>query len=396
MVQTTYILIPMTIKYILLFTLCLALAMSACNPSGSLTRRQADKLAAELWQQQTQMTESRYGVMWDNLLFEYENRKMPVHISVFGNKPADGRSLYISMHGGGSAQAGVNDEQWHNQQTLYEPAEGVYIAPRASVDAWDMWSRPFVDTLFERIIQMAVIREGVNPNKVYVMGYSAGGDGTYRLAPRLADHWAAAAMMAGTPDGQSPLNLRNIGFTIWMGQLDSAYHRNRLAMEFNRQLDSLQAADPGGYVHRLNIVPGSGHWMNNADTLAVEWMAPMRRNPAPDRIVWRQEASNPRVYFYYLSIPPAEAKAGMEVRVDKSGNTITIEKNDYTTLYLHLNDRVVDLDQPVTVIRGGKTIFSAPLERKAEHIARSVEERVDPEYIFSAMLQVTADGAHAL
>ena len=37
---------------------------------------------------------------------------------------------------------------------------------------------------------MAVIKENVNPNKVYLLGYSAGGDGVYQLAPRMANRWA--------------------------------------------------------------------------------------------------------------------------------------------------------------------------------------------------------------
>lgn len=47
---------------------------------------------------------------------------------VFGEKPADGRSLYISMHGGGNAPEALNTQQWQNQIRLYEPAEGVYVA----------------------------------------------------------------------------------------------------------------------------------------------------------------------------------------------------------------------------------------------------------------------------
>ena len=52
---------------------------------------------------------------------------------------------------------------------------------------------------------------------LYVLGYSAGGDGVYQLAPRLADRWAAAGMMAGNPNDASPLNLRNLGFALHVG-----------------------------------------------------------------------------------------------------------------------------------------------------------------------------------
>ena len=63
---------------------------------------------------------------------------MPFDYRVFGNKPADGRSLYISMHGGGGTTTEKNDQQWQNQITLYQPTEGVYLAPRASWDEWNM------------------------------------------------------------------------------------------------------------------------------------------------------------------------------------------------------------------------------------------------------------------
>jgi hypothetical protein len=33
------------------------------------------------------------------------------------------------MHGGGGAPAEVNDRQWQNQIGLYEPDEGIYVAP---------------------------------------------------------------------------------------------------------------------------------------------------------------------------------------------------------------------------------------------------------------------------
>ena len=41
----------------------------------------------------------------------------------------------------------------------------------------------------------AIVFEDVDPNRVYLLGYSAGGDGVYQLAPRMADRFAAASMM---------------------------------------------------------------------------------------------------------------------------------------------------------------------------------------------------------
>lgn len=113
------------------------------------------------------------------------------------------------MHGGGECPPEVNDGQWVNQIYLYEPAEGVYIAPRAPWNTSDLWHRKGLDELLEDVIRACVVFEGVNPNKVYLLGYSAGGDGVWRLAPRMADKWAAASMMAGHPGEASQVNLMN-------------------------------------------------------------------------------------------------------------------------------------------------------------------------------------------
>lgn len=73
--------------------------------------------------------------------------------------------------------------------------------PRSCENVWDMWFRPYLEDFLEKIIQGLVLNETVNPNKVFLTGYSAGGDGIYHMAPRMADQLAGAAMMAGHPNG---------------------------------------------------------------------------------------------------------------------------------------------------------------------------------------------------
>jgi poly(3-hydroxybutyrate) depolymerase len=72
-----------------------------------------------------------------------------------------------------------------------------------------------------------VLKEIVNPNKIFMTGYSAGGDGIYHLGPMLADWLAGAGMMAGHPNGVELYNVRNIAFSIQVGGKDSAYNRNQ-------------------------------------------------------------------------------------------------------------------------------------------------------------------------
>ena len=167
--------------------------------NAPLTRNDASRARDLLVQKRREQLLKERKAEVEALEIKLGDRTMPFFYKVFGDKPEGGRSLYISMHGGGNAPARVNDRQWNNQKRLYEPAEGVYVAPRAPTNTWNLWHEGHIMPMFDRLIEDMILFEDVNPNRVYIMGYSAGGDGVYQLAPRMADRLAAAAMMAGHP-----------------------------------------------------------------------------------------------------------------------------------------------------------------------------------------------------
>ena len=327
------------------------------------------------------------GRQWQRMTISHDSIKLACACRVFGAAPKDGRSLYISMHGGGNCPKEVNDEQWMNQIYLYEPAEGVYIAPRAPWNTSDLWHRKGLDELLEDVIRACVVFEGVNPNKVYLMGYSAGGDGVWRVAPRMADKWAAASMMAGHPGESSQVNLINTPYMIWMGENDHYYDRNILAKEKAQVMDSLSAAHPGKYIHSNNIIKDKGHWMDRVDTAAIGWMAQYRRAPYPKQIVWRQELVT-REHFYWLTAPTDEVQQGKTVIASIEGNTINIEQCDYSKLTISLNDRLVNLDKKVTIRHKGKKIARIKPRRTIAALHRTLGQRNDRSYAFPCTVDI--------
>ena len=327
------------------------------------------------------------GPQWQRMTISHDSIKLACACRVFGAAPKDGRSLYISMHGGGHCPKEVNDEQWMNQIYLYEPAEGVYIAPRAPWNTSDLWHRKGLDEMLEDVIRACVVFEGVNPNKVYLMGYSAGGDGVWRLAPRMADKWAAASMMAGHPGESSQINLINTPYMIWMGEHDHYYNRNTLAKEKSQVMDSLSAAHPGKYIHSNNIIEGKGHWMDRVDTAAIGWMAQYRRAPYPKQIVWRQELVT-REHFYWLTAPADEVEQGKTVIANIDGNDINIAQCDYSKLTIYLNDHLVDLDKKVTIRHNGKKIARVKPRRTIANLHHSLNLRNDRSYAFPCIIEV--------
>lgn len=365
------------------------------NPTGklsdqsfakkSLTADEAKEAFNFIYNAKSKEFSAELAQQWQNKCLELGKLRMKFDYRIYGDCPEDGRSLYISMHGGGGTRPEINDQQWRNQIRLYRPAEGVYLAPRAAVDAWNMWSLPHLDTFFMNIINMAVLELNVNPDKVYITGYSAGGDGTWRMAPRMADSWAASAMMAGHPGGVKLVNLRNTPFQIWMGENDGAYDRNKCAVVEGAIMDSLQKNDPEGYIHETHIVPGVGHWMNRADTAAIPWMAQYKRNPYPTKIVWRQDGDCAHTSFYWLKVNKTEASVrDKTVVIELKNNVFTITRNDYQNLTICLNDKMIDFSKPVIVIENGKTIFKKKVSRTIEDIEESLDERMDKSMNFCA------------
>jgi hypothetical protein len=354
-----------------------------------LTKDEAAKAREILWQQHVaRITKERKDEV-DKGRIKLGTREMPFYLTTFGKQPKEGWSLWISMHGGGGAPKAVNDSQWENQKRLYRLEEGIYVAPRAPTDNWNLWHEAHIDDFFDRLIEDLIVLKHVDPNRVYIMGYSAGGDGVYQLGPRMADRWAAAAMMAGHPNDASWLGLRNIGFAIQAGGRDAAFNRNKVARQWIDKLDELHREDPKGYVHFGKIFEDKGHWMDREDAKVLPWMANLRRNPLPDRVVWKQ-SSRTHDRLYWLAEPKdSPPKAGSLVVAERNGQTIEIKSAEgVDRLLIRLDDRMVDLDQPVRVLYHDRALFEGRPSRTIATLMHTLYGRGDPQLMFDAEVEV--------
>ncbi len=353
-----------------------------------LTRADADRAERLLWESHVQRLQATRSEELKANKLKLGMWELPIHIRRLGEKPPTGWSLYLSLHGGGGTTAQINDGQCNNQKRLYTPAEGLYVAPRAPTNTWNLWHQDHIDGLFDRLVESLVALEGVDPNRVYLLGYSAGGDGVYQLAPRMADRFAAAAMMAGHPNETSPLGLRNLPFAIYMGGLDAAYGRNKTAVEWQTQLGKLREQDPQGYPHVVTIYPDKGHWMDRQDAAAIPWLAQQRRDPLPKKVVWKQDdVTHSR--FYWLAVDGGDRRERTEVFATREGQRIDLRSDTVRQLRVRFNDKMLDLDQPVEVTRAGQAWLTKRISRSISMLQRTIEERGDPRSIFSAELVVT-------
>jgi len=319
-------------------------------------------------------------------LIKINNREIKFDIKFFGKKSEQGWSLFFSLHGGGGEPKSENDRLWIRHKTLYELENGILFTPRSPTNTWNMWHQSHVDTFFNRIIQNMITFHDVDPNKIYLMGRSAGGDGVYQLAPRMADRFAAAAMSAGHPNEASPLGLRNLPFTIHVGEHDNLYNRNKVAIDWGDQLKVLQKNDPKGYVHFVKIYKGKPHWMNNLEASALIWMSDFIRNPYPGKIIWRQDDVLHKRFYWLKNINPS---VGDLIEAEISDQVININSSTVSSIIIQLNDNLIDMDKKVVVKYRGKNLYNGYVSRNENIIKDSILEYGDPQSIYYGQIFIS-------
>ena len=353
-----------------------------------LSLSEAEKIEKNIYNDfKKEIIVTRSGEMEDRVI-ELKDKKIKFDIKHFGEQSEDGWSLFISLHGGGGTTESENNRLWNRHKTLYELEDGILFTPRSPSNTWNMWFQSHVDTFFNRIIQNMIAFHNVDPNKIYIMGRSAGGDGIYQVAPRMADRFAAAAMSAGHPNDSSPLGLRNTAFTIHMGENDSLYNRNDMAVKWGNDLKKLNEEDPEGYRYYIKIYKNKGHWMDNLEASALDWMSDFIRNPYPSKVVWKQGNVLHKRFYWLRNEDPSFGDL-IECNIDDQ--IITVLSSSSSKITIQLNDDLVDMDREITVNYLGRQLFKGFVYRDIDIIERSIREYGDPKSVYYGEIRLTLD-----
>ncbi len=374
-----------TMNYFCLIAFILFLNNCSVKKDKHLTKIDAINLASTIYKEfKLDIMKNKLNSMEKGVV-KVNRKSMKFDFKYFGEKPINGWSMYLSLHGGGGVPDSVNENAWLRHKSLYEVKEGIYLTPRSPSNTWNMWHQGHVDTLIDELIKNMIAIYEVNSNRVFLMGYSAGGDGVYQLAPRMADRLAGAAMMAGHPNEASPLGLRNIGFTLHMGEQDSMYNRNLVAVQWGNMLGELRNKDPFGYKHFVKIHKNMGHWMGGLDTSGIRWISQFERNPYPKKVAWRQDDVLNKRYYWLKNNNPSE---GDTLIVSILEQTITVEKTNIPNFTVYLNDDLVNMDQIVSVSYNKKEIYKGHVKRDSNIIRESTIEHGDPQSVYFGEIEI--------
>jgi predicted esterase len=336
-------------------------------------------------------------------------------LKVKGARPNNGYPVYIGLHGGGGGPKEMNDEQWEQMQSYYLNSidTGIYVAPRGPNNTWNLHFDSDAQAFYNELLQELRLYAGADPNRIYLLGYSAGGDGVYQLAPRLASQLAAANMSAGHHNGVKADNLEHLPMLLQVGELDSAYHRNIETVKYALILDSLERQSPSNFPHAVFVHAKADHsyvkdrngslfmadviqdprgwlrapWkfgMSKAMTDGPTWVAQYVRNPYPSALRWeldtRLEGGRD---WYWVSLnleklPAPPQTKYVDVRFIPGQNRIEVKQFPGEVI-LHLHEAMVNSKLPIVIVVDGKD-FKILAKPSMLAMAQSMKAHNDPDY----------------
>lgn len=326
---------------------------------------------------------------FDEKNVRFEDHVSPYTVKTVGTRPATGWGLFIAMHGGGGAPQALNDSQWKHMQIYYRdhPEAGgyKYVALRAPDNTWNGFYTGYAYPLMANLVRQFLLFGDVDPNKVFLMGYSHGGYGAFAMGPKMPDRFAAIHASAAAPaDGAVADTLRNTVFTCMIGEKDTAYGRIERNKEFKADIQRLRGDRIDIFPVTVQIIADHPHsGLPDRDSIAE--MYAVVRNPVPRELTWAMTDGVIRDFFWLHVAAPVK---GEKFNVTCRDNTVTVETApNVESASIFLDERLIDFAKPVSLVLNGKTT-TRKLKPSLRTLCETLQRRGDPDLACTAEISL--------
>lgn len=313
------------------------------------------------------------------------------------------RGLVVGLHGGGQGEGSANEPKgtWRLKKCM-----GMY--PQGLVLTGDNWNTVHGEKQILTMIEIAKAQHDIDPDRVFVMGFSMGGSGSFHMAARFPDLFAGAAPCAGVvmarpgtgvykkeevyqiQYGLVP-NLRNLPMYYFIGTKDDRTPPGTYLFVWDHILE-LRKQDPGGYqdIH-FDAYEGLGHEFPAGEpTKCLKYLEERTRNTFPEKVVWEYarrpfpipipEDKTTRIeqrWFYWLHHEKPQDK--MYLVAERDGNEFKIDTYGALRegLSLMLNPRMIDVEKDVVVIVDGEEFYRGKPKPDFKTVVESFDAKLD-------------------
>jgi dienelactone hydrolase len=324
------------------------------------------------------------------------------------------RGLILGLHGGGEGVGSASDaaSSWKVKDALCVYPQGIRLVH-------DTWNTVHGEKFLLTLIEYAKVSSNIDPDRVYVMGFSMGGTGSWFMAGRHPDLFAGATPAHGVfmADPKSQLarkedvkslqhgllpNVRNLAMYYYTGSVDRNCMPGTYLFAWDRLLE-LRQQDPEGYqgLH-FQIHEGLAHSFPTGEPAkGIEFLLAQRRDTFPQKLVWEYAAqpfprpsSSDRTdrwikrWYYWLHCSDPQDR--MWVTATRQGNLIDLEVRgaDPRTFSIYLHPRMWNSTEDLVVQLSGREVYRGRPQADLRVILESLDQRLDRSMVFDRRISL--------
>ena len=248
-------------------------------------------------------------------------------------------------------------KSWPLLVVLHGLGDGPIIVP--SIDSMvqigpfgrgDMWYHGIGEQDVFECIELAKQIFNIDPDRIYLCGFSMGGAGAFDLGLKYPDIWAACVPVCGTIGNLDLVaNSRNLPFWINTGSEDQV-----VPAKYSKR--AYQKAIELGFEHwKYTEYEGMGHsfWIDWGQI--EKWLLSQKRLRSPSSISFTSEKPA-RAYWSEIT-EKLSCKRSARIDVETASQKIVVNISNIADYTLYLKDAPVRLSQELTIIENDKQIF---------------------------------------
>lgn len=185
-------------------------------------------------------------------LSKIDDTLQPYRLYVPGGYKADKPApLIIALHGMGGDENSLFDRYNDPQLQIQAEKRGFLVAAPKGRDSASMYRGPAEQDVMDVLAQVRALYN-VDAKRIYLMGHSMGGYGTWSVAVNHPDVFAALAPFAGGGNPADLEKIRNVPEIVFHGDADKTVN-----VESSRRM--VEAAKKLGIEVKYIEIPGGGH-----------------------------------------------------------------------------------------------------------------------------------------